>query len=124
MSEINRRAPAGAPSHIELGVADRARAQAFYGSLFNWKIQDMGEGGFFVDAPTCPIGVHGKDATATFVVYFAVSDIDAALARVRELGGKTEGHHSDNTESGRYAECEDDQGVRFGLHQPPAWKKI
>ena len=50
--------------------------------------------------------------------------MDAALARVRELGGTVEPSPDvdpdADSEYGRFALCSDDQGSPFGLHQPPA----
>jgi len=112
-------APPGAPSFLELGVTDPVRAKAFYSGLFAWKATAVGSG-FHVDLPGTGVGVHGDDPSKCFVPYFRVSDLDAALARVRALGGKTEGYRSESATFGRFAECEDDQGVRFGLHEPPA----
>jgi predicted enzyme related to lactoylglutathione lyase len=54
------------------------------------------------------------------IVFFAVEDIDAAARRVVELGGEVDEAGEDG-ESGRFLySCRDDQGVKFGLHQPPA----
>ena len=54
-----------------------------------------------------------------------VDDIEAALARVRELGGTVEdtdveGDAETTARFGRFKLCRDDQGSPFGLHQPPA----
>jgi len=54
-----------------------------------------------------------------------VEDMEAALARVRELGGVVEETEIDGGEEsvalwGRFRLCRDDQGSPFGLHQPPA----
>lgn len=54
-----------------------------------------------------------------------MDDLDAAVARVRELGGTVEdlGDGGDSEESaarfGRFKLCRDDQGSAFGLHEPP-----
>jgi uncharacterized protein len=50
--------------------------------------------------------------------------MDAAVARVRELGGELRdnlgGDDPDTVARfGRFAICRDDQGSPFGLHQPP-----
>jgi predicted enzyme related to lactoylglutathione lyase len=37
---------------------------------------------------------------------------------VRELGGKAADPGPAEAAFGRFAQCEDPQGVRFGLHQP------
>jgi hypothetical protein len=49
-------------------------------------------------------------------VFFGVDDIEAGVARVRELGG--EAGEPQEIESGFMAECRDDQGVPFGLWAP------
>jgi predicted enzyme related to lactoylglutathione lyase len=49
---------------------------------------------------------------------FAVPDIDAALAAVLTAGGEVVSPVTDSAGFGRWAECRDDQGVRFGLRQP------
>ena len=61
-------------------------------------------------------------------MFFAVDDIDAAADRVRELGGEIEDMDMDGEEEsvakfGRFKLCNDDQGSRFGLHQPPRLTK-
>ena len=71
-----------------------------------------------VATPTLPIGVHGDDPEAHFEVFFHVADLEAALAAVRSAGGEVLGPVSDSGGFGRWAECRDDQGVRFGLRQP------
>jgi predicted enzyme related to lactoylglutathione lyase len=50
------------------------------------------------------------------VVYFRVDDIEAAVRRVRELGGEADDPGPAET-GGRFASCRDDQGLAFGLHQ-------
>jgi uncharacterized protein len=57
-------------------------------------------------------------------VFFRVDDMEAALARVRELGGAVdevdvEGDDESVARFGRFKLCHDDQGSPFGLHQPP-----
>jgi predicted enzyme related to lactoylglutathione lyase len=47
------------------------------------------------------------------LVYFEVDDLEAAVARVRELGG--EAGEPQSTEVGHYSVCTDDQGVEFGI---------
>jgi predicted enzyme related to lactoylglutathione lyase len=51
------------------------------------------------------------------VVYFRVDDIEAAVRRVRELGGEADDPGLAET-GGRFVSCRDDQGLAFGLHQP------
>jgi predicted enzyme related to lactoylglutathione lyase len=70
-----------------------------------------------VETSTLTIGIHDGDKASHFEVFFAVDDLDAALAKVVELGGKVTSDVHDNPDFGRWAECADDQGVRFGLRE-------
>jgi predicted enzyme related to lactoylglutathione lyase len=63
--------------------------------------------------------VHPQDPDACVVVYFAVADIKAAAAKVNELGGQAGTPGDEQPGFGRFLECRDDQGVRFGLRQLP-----
>ena len=107
----------GEPSHFELGVPDAERAKSFYSEVLGWSFRTTQGDDAWIDTPGVGGGVHGADAAANIVVYFRVSDIEAAVSRVRELGG-----HADEPgppeATGRYATCRDDQGVAFGLHEP------
>ena len=47
----------------------------------------------------------------------AVDDLDASADRVAELGGRVLGDVHDSPGFGRWIECADDQGVRFGLRE-------
>jgi predicted enzyme related to lactoylglutathione lyase len=114
---------AGELSFIELGVEDAERGRAFYEGLFGWRFEPSGQG-FGVTLPNVAGGMHGGDRGASPYVFFRVDDLDAALDRVRELGGTLEEAHEGDEESvarfGRFRLCRDDQGSPFGLHQPPA----
>jgi predicted enzyme related to lactoylglutathione lyase len=57
-------------------------------------------------------------------VFFLVDDMEAAMGRVRELGGQVddvnvEGDEASIARFGRFKLCRDDQGSAFGLHQAP-----
>lgn len=106
---------AGAPSFIELGVPAGSAARKFYGDVLGWTFTDMGKDNFLAQTPTIQIGIHPGDADAVFVVYFVVDDLEAAIARVRAAGGKADDPGPEQEGFGRFTECRDDQGVRFGL---------
>jgi uncharacterized protein len=68
--------------------------------------------------------MHGGHKDATPYLFFAVDDMDAAVERVRELGGTieemdVEGDADAQARFGRFKLCRDDQGSYFGLHQAP-----
>lgn len=116
---------AGELAFFELGVDDVDKGRVFYEGLFGWRF-DPGPsgGGFVITTPNVPGGVHGGDAGAVPYVFFRVDDIEAAQARVRELGGQVddtdvEGDDESVARFGRFKLCKDDQGSPFGLHQPP-----
>jgi uncharacterized protein len=117
---------AGELSFLELGVEDVERGRAFYEGLFGWRFEPGPSGqGFTIGTPNVRGGMHGGDRAAAPYVFFAVDDMEAALARVRELGGlveemDVEGGEDSVAQFGRFKLCRDDQGSPFGLHQPPA----
>lgn len=107
----------GEPTYIELGVTDADAARAFYGALLGWQPSgDAGPGQ--ADTSTLSIGIHDHDPKTWFEVFFAVDNLDASLAQVTALGGKIASEVHTESGFGRWAECTDDQGVRFGLRQP------
>jgi uncharacterized protein len=114
----------GELSFFELGVADGDRAREFYGALFGWEFEPgPSGGGYAITTPSIPGGIHGGDEGASPYVFFAVDDMDVAIAKVRELGGEAKplGEHEESEqEFGRFVLCQDDQGSSFGLHQAPS----
>ena len=71
--------------------------------------------------PTVPGGLHGGDPGATAMAFFAVTDLDAAVARVRALGGEVVAMEESAETVTTWAEIRGlraDQGSTFGLHQP------
>ena len=104
-------------------MSDDERARAFYGALFGWRFE-KGVQGYGVTTPRVPGGILGYDQGEAPMLFFRVDDVDAALARVTELGGArqdidVEGDEASQSRFGRFVLCTDDQGSPFGLHQPP-----
>jgi predicted enzyme related to lactoylglutathione lyase len=117
---------AGELAFFELGVEDVERGRAFYEGLFGWRFERGPSGeGLTIGTPTVPGGMHGGDRGASPYVFFQVEDMEAALERVRELGGVVdeldlEGGEESVARFGRFRLCRDDQGSPFGLHQAPS----
>lgn len=118
---------AGEVSFFELGVGDSDQARGFFGGLFGWAFEPgtTEGGGFAIRTPNVPGGLHGGDAGASPYLFFRVDDMEAALERVRELGGSVDdidlgGDDETIVRFGRFQLCHDDQGTPFGLHRPPA----
>ena len=116
----------GELTFFEIGVDDPERGRTFYEGVFGWRFEPGPSGnGFVITAPNVAGGMHGGDKGAVPYVFFKVDDIDAAVERVRELGGEvdetdTGGSGDADARFGRFRFCRDDQGSAFGLHQPPA----
>jgi uncharacterized protein len=109
----------GDPSHFEIGVPDARRAKTFYGELLGWSFETTTGENAWIGTGGVRGGLHDGDDASNIVVYFRVADIEAAVRRVRELGGEADEPGPD-AEGGRFTSCRDDQGVHFGLHQPSA----
>lgn len=115
----------GEVAFFELGVEDAERGRAFYEGLFGWRFETGPSGaGFVIETGGVPGGMHPGDAGARPYLFFGVDDMDAALDRVRELGGEVdetnvEGGAETVARFGRFRLCRDDQGSPFGLHEPP-----
>jgi predicted enzyme related to lactoylglutathione lyase len=124
--------------HFEMPYEDKNRMAGFYSKAFGWKPQmlgpDKGEyvvvttaetdenrrpknpgvinGGFF-KKPADPLGQHPS-------VVIAVTDIQDALKRVRQAGGKVLGEPMDIPGVGLYAGFLDTEGNRVSVLQPAA----
>ncbi|MDP3403074.1 MAG: VOC family protein [Brevundimonas sp.] len=103
--------------YFTLDTVDIARAKAFYGGLFGWTFEDQGETYTHVAGsnPACGF-TKAERAAGHSNLYFRVEDVDAAVARVTELGGRAA--VPADSASGRSATVCDDQGVSFSLWQP------
>ena len=117
---------AGEVAFFELGVEDVERGRAFYEGLFGWRFERGPSGeGWTIGTGNVPGGMHGGDKGAAPYLFFRVDDIEAAVERVRALGGvveemDVEGDQDAVTKFGRFKLCRDDQGSPFGIHQRPS----
>ena len=102
--------------YFTLPVADLPRAQAFFGAVLGWQFTSSENG--HVENISAPPGGLNQTADVGARLWFAVDDIHAAVAKVRELGGT-----SDDPvlyDSGWSADCTDDHGTVFSLSVPAA----
>jgi uncharacterized protein len=106
----------------ELNTADPVAAIPFYSGLFGWTIEPF-EGSpepYFsiknVDANNGGVREQGQPGVRPhWLVYFAVEDIDSAIAKVEELGGaKTVGPI--DIQIAKIAVVHDPQGAFFALY--------
>jgi hypothetical protein len=130
MKGFDVRSEVGAAAWFELHTRDYDQSVAFYRDVFGWDARAMsdapefryttlGEGdgalaGIYDATGDIPEGQPGG-----WTVYFEVEDVDAALERVAELGGKVE-RQAEDTPYGRMAAATDPTGSRFKLVTSPS----
>jgi uncharacterized protein len=115
----------GALCWNELNTRDTAAAKEFYGAVFGWEFEDgelegmgtytsvkLGDGvvGGMLDVT----GRVPDEVPANWLVYFAVEDADASVARVGELGGSVAFGPIDSP-AGRLAVVADPSGAAFAV---------
>jgi predicted enzyme related to lactoylglutathione lyase len=119
----------GALTWNEQFSRDFGGSLAFYQAVFGYGDQDMSGDGFKYAVLTVdghevagmgeyPEGTPAE-LPAAWAAYFAVTDTDAALAKVTELGGSVVQPPRDSP-YGRIAVAADDHGAVFSLITPPA----
>jgi predicted enzyme related to lactoylglutathione lyase len=107
----------GDVGYLTLLVPDGQRAGRFFGDLFGWNLEvGYRPGAFHISTVTPPAGIDSRPGASEVRLYFRVDDIEAAAARVRDLGGQV--LSVTDYDSGGNAECVDDQGLRFDLFRP------
>jgi uncharacterized glyoxalase superfamily protein PhnB len=112
--ELNGSGP-GELSYVTYEVPDSAGFRDFYGRVLGWNFEPGRVADGWQVVGTHPMaGAAGGSASPTTVPMWTVSDIEAAVARVREAGG-TVLQEPARQPYGVTAECTDDQGVRFYL---------
>jgi predicted enzyme related to lactoylglutathione lyase len=120
----------GDASWHELYTTDAPAALTFYGEVFGWRPTeslDMGPMGMYhMFGRTSPLGgMMNKTPDMASVpnswgIYFRVSDLDAAVGRVKEKGGTVLNGPMEVPGGDRVANCLDPQGAAFSLHERKA----
>jgi predicted enzyme related to lactoylglutathione lyase len=115
----------GDVGYVSLWVPDVVRAEAFFGAVLGWSFDPgSSDQGRQVRAATPRHGLWGGQPRNTLFVCYFVDDVDAAIARVREAGGRAD--PPTDEPYGRIANCVDDQGSPFAVFTPPrgqpAWR--
>jgi uncharacterized protein len=102
--------------YASLQVPDIGRAAAFYAAVFGWEYEPShNPRARQVPGATPPQGLWGGQPRTTLFCSFVVDDAAAAAARVRAAGGQA----GDPIQRpyGLVADCTDNQGTRFAVHQ-------
>jgi len=123
---------AGPVVHFELPADDVERAQNFYREAFGWNVMPLPDMGYTIlgtattadetGRPTAPGEINGGMFARTGdlsqpVITIAVDDIDAALTRVEECGGKTLRGRQAVGDMGFTGYFTDSEGTAVGLWQ-------
>jgi len=119
----------GAFTWNELNTRDPDAARAFYGAVFGWEPteHEMGEMGTYVEwkVGEDPMGgmmdMRGRvpdEVPPNWLTYFAVDDTDAAVEKVKELGGSVAFGPIDIM-AGRFAVVQDPHGATFAVIKMP-----
>jgi uncharacterized protein len=107
--------------HVEFPAQDAGRGKKFWEGVGGWTLNDAGmPGGQYLmwqegDQGGAVYAMEGAPASGT-TVYLGSDDIDADLAKVRELGGEAEDKQPIPS-TGWFARCKDSEGNEFSLFQ-------
>jgi predicted enzyme related to lactoylglutathione lyase len=108
---------------FELVTRDARKAQAFYGEVLGWKVTafPMGPTTYeMITAGEATIGGYdtaGKGEAPHWTSYVSVADLDAAMAKVKNAGGKVLEAVKDVPTVGRMVKIADPTGAVLNLYQ-------
>jgi len=113
----------------ELMSSDVGAAKAFYGKVVGWKFEDVPVTGMTYTllragerqiGGMMPMPERLRDAglKPCWAAHVGVSDVDAAAAKVRQLGGAVHREPTDIPNVGRFTAVSDRQGANFLMFKP------
>lgn len=112
----------GAFGWFELMTTDVSSSKEFYSNLLGWTTQDMPMEGMNytvvkVDneevAGMMPMPPDSGEMPPTWGIYITVENVDATLAKAKDLGGKILVEPRDIPDVGRFCVIQDPQGAWF-----------
>lgn len=105
--------------HWEIGGRDAEALRAFYGKLFGWTMTGAGPNYTTVQAVDGGLGggiMQTPEGAPPYVtIYVRVDDLDAALADIGQLGGRTVVAPTKIDETMSFALFADPEGTVVGL---------
>jgi predicted enzyme related to lactoylglutathione lyase len=111
--------------HVELMSNDVAKAKTFYGSLFDWNLEDMPMGDMTYTMIKVGEGTGGgmmknpiPGAPSAWMAYVLVDDIKAATAKAKSLGANVMKDATEVPGAGAFSVITDPTGAMLGLWQP------
>ena len=120
--------------HFEITFDDHKRAKEFYGSVFDWDLNDndMGGGMVYTTATTVPINEQMRPTepgainggftsrgseTPSPVITIGVDSIDDTLKKIKAGGGSTITPRTPIPDMGAFAYFKDSEGNTMGLFE-------
>jgi predicted enzyme related to lactoylglutathione lyase len=117
----------GTPSWVDLGTPDIEAARRFYGDVFGWDFESLGEvAGHYTNClrDGQPVAAMAPQQDAAdpprWTTYFASDDADRTAARITEAGGRLAMDPMDVFDQGRMLIAFDPAGAPFGVWQAKA----
>ena len=111
--------------HVELMTTDVAKAKAFYGKLFDWKLEDVPMGTETYTMIRVGDGIGGgimkhpmPGAPPMWLAYVLVDDIAAATKKAKSLGATVVKDVTEVMGAGHFSIISDPTGAVFGLWKP------
>lgn len=110
--------------HIELCTTNPEAAKSFYKGLFDWTFPDMPGGYHVFQTGSPPAGgimqIPDPSVPVAWTAYIAVDDVEEAVRKAQDLGGRTLKGRTEVPGMGFFAVLADPQGGVFGVwqHQP------
>ena len=105
--------------HVEFPAQDLERGKKFWEGVGGWDVKDSGMPGMqylMWQEGDQGGGIYSMEGMSGTTLYLGSEDIDADLARVRELGGEGEDKQP-IPNIGWFARCKDSEGNAFALFQ-------
>ena len=111
--------------HVELNTTDVAKAKAFYGKLFDWKLEDMSMGDGTYTMVKVGEGTGGgllkqpvPGAASAWLAYVQVDDLKTATNKAKSLGAKVMKEEIEVMGAGKFSIIVDPTGAALGLWEP------
>jgi len=109
---------------MELMATDVGKAKAFYGKLFDWKLEDLDMGDMTYTMIRVGEGTGGglmknpmPNASSLWVAYVEVADVEAATNKAKSLGAKVMKEVAEIKGAGSFSIISDPTGAMLGLWQ-------
>jgi uncharacterized protein len=105
-------------NYFEIGTPDAGATTAFYGQLFDWKIDEPSTGYGMVEGDKGGVWDTAAIGGASWAIFYVqVDDVKAAIDKAEGLGAKVVVPFTDNGAL-EFAHLQDPHGNRFGVWRP------